>query len=64
MATKEKVMKPAVGLTVEKLEEQLKNLNIQLQESTQKALMLQGAVQSVQLQIDGLNDPGKGINEN
>ena len=61
MATKEKEM---VGLTVEKLEEQLSHLQNQLTDSTQKTLMLQGAIQTVSLQIEELKNPEKGKDAN
>ena len=61
MATKEKEM---VGLTVEKLEEQLSHLQTQITDSTQKTLMLQGAIQTVSLQIEELKNPEKGKDAN
>tara|TARA_R100000655_G_scaffold1668_3_gene6413 strand:- start:7529 stop:7714 length:186 start_codon:yes stop_codon:yes gene_type:complete len=61
MATKEKEM---VGLTVEKLEEQLSHLQTQITDSTQKTLMLQGAIQAVSLQIEELKNPEKGKDAN
>ena len=59
-----KVKETNVGLTQDKLEEQLKNLQIQLTDSTQKTLMLQGAIQAVSLQIEELKNPEKGKDAN
>ena len=59
-----KVKEANVGLTQDKLEEQLKNLQIQLTDSTQKTLMLQGAIQAVSLQIEELKNPEKGKDAN
>ena len=59
-----KVNETNVGLTQDKLEEQLKNLQIQLTDSTQKTLMLQGAIQAVSLQIEELKNPEKGKDAN
>ena len=48
---------PAKMVTENQLQEHLKNLQAQLVDAQTKAVMLQGAIQMVELQIQEMNNP-------
>ena len=48
---------PAKMVTENQLQEHLKNLQTQLVDAQTKAVMLQGAIQMVELQIQEMNNP-------
>jgi len=55
---------PARVVTESQLQDNLKNLQTQMVESQTKTVMLQGAVQMVELQIQEMNDPSDKTPEN
>ena len=55
---------PAKMVTENQLQDHLKNLQTQLAEAQTKTVMLQGAVQMVELQIQEMNNPPDTKTEN
>jgi len=55
---------PAKMVTENQLQDHLKNLRTQLAEAQTKTVMLQGAVQMVELQIQEMNNPPETKTEN
>ena len=55
---------PAKMVTENQLQDHLKNLRTQLAEAQTKTVMLQGAVQMVELQIQEMNNPPDTKTEN
>ena len=55
---------PAKVVTENQLQDHLKNLQTQLAEAQTKTVMLQGAVQMVELQIQEMNNPPDTKTEN
>ena len=55
---------PAKIVTENQLQEHLKNLQTQLVEAQTKTVMIQGAVQMVELQIREMNNPSEKTPEN
>jgi len=55
---------PAKIVTEKQLQEHLKNLQTQLVEAQTKTVMIQGAIQMVELQIQEMNNPTEKTPEN